>query len=124
MPAAPSSWRETAAVLALFAMLLSALTGFMPVPSDALGIMAGDPASLCIPGGHDPNDHGPSPPRAHHSCPCCLTQPVKWAAILPAPAGLAQPVVLAADRPLVADPALPVARPHADSRPRAPPLAG
>jgi hypothetical protein len=123
MSAPPSNWRETAAVVALFAMLLSALTGFMPLPSDALGTMAGDPASLCIPGGDDPNDHGPSPPCAHHSCPCCLTPQTNWVAIVPAAAGLTQPVALATDRPTIADPAPPVARPHADSRPRAPPLA-
>lgn len=119
----PSNWRETAAVLALFAMLLTVLSGFMPAASDALGTMTGDPASLCVPGGDTHDDHDPGTPRAHHSCPCCLTQPVKWTAILPVPAGLPQPVVLAAASPLVADPALPVARPPADSRPRAPPLA-
>jgi len=123
MSAPPSSWRETAAVLALFAMLLGALTAFMPLPSDALGITAGDPASLCIPGGDDPNDHGPSPPRAPHSCPCCLTPQTNWAAIVPAAAGLTQPVALATDRPVVAEAAPAVARPHAASRPRAPPFA-
>jgi len=123
MSAPPGSWRETAAVLALFAMLLSVLAGFMAAPSDAFSIMAGDPASLCVPGGNAPNDHDPGPPRAHHSCLCCLIQPVNWAAIVPASTVPAQSIVLTAERPALHDPAPPVARPYADSRPRAPPFA-
>jgi hypothetical protein len=110
-------------VLALFAMLLSVLAGFLPTPSEAFGILAGDPASLCVPGGGAPNDHDPGPPRAHHSCPCCLTQPVNGAAIVPAAAGLAHPILRTADRPIASDPAPLAARPYTDSRPRAPPFA-
>jgi hypothetical protein len=123
VPVAPCSWRETAAVLALFAMLLSAIAGFLPTPSDAFGIMAGDPAALCTPGGDVPSDHDPGPDRAHHSCPCCLTPQTNWAAIVPASGVPAQPVFVAADAPVGGDLAPPVARLFTESQPRAPPFA-
>ena len=120
---APSAWRETAAVLALFALLLSLVTEFLPMPLDGFGAMAADPASICVPGGAPAGDHDRAPSGTHHTCSCCLAQPLNWAAIIPAPAVIAAPFFVATAVAIAGDPAPIAARPYTGSRPRAPPFA-
>ena len=120
----PSVWREMAAVLGLFAMLLGAVVTIMPVPPDALAIVAGELTVLCGGKAGAPGDHDPGQaPDHHHVCPCCLTQQVNWAAIVPPPVGLADPVISDVDLPIIGRAAPAILQPYGNSRPRAPPFA-
>jgi hypothetical protein len=123
VPVAPSSWRETAAVLALFALLLSLVTEFLPMQSGGFGAIAADPASICVPGGAPAGDHDRAPSGTHHTCSCCLAQPLNWAAIVPAQAVIAAPFFVATAVAIAGDPSPIGARRYTDSRPRAPPFA-
>lgn len=123
-PVAPSCWRETAAVLALFAMVLSVVAGLVPMPPMPLGALAGDPASQCAPGKDLPDDHPSGPDGPRHNCLCCLTSQFNGFGILPGPPAEARPVLAAAAAPARGSDAPRAGRPVSDSQPRAPPIVG
>jgi hypothetical protein len=119
---AATSVRETAAVLALFAMVLNLLAGLTPM-SGARSLATMAQAALCQPGGGPDNDDTPGLPGPHHNSLCCFTHQLAGAALLPSTALVARPMVVADRARVAADPPALAARLPSDSRPRAPPAA-
>jgi hypothetical protein len=119
---AVTGFRETAAVLALFAMVLNLLAALMPL-SGPLGFATAAEAALCQPGGGPDSDDKPGLPGPHHNSLCCFTHQVAGAALLPSTAAVARPVVVADRGHIAAAPPALAARLPSDSRPRAPPAA-
>lgn len=119
---AATSIRETATVLALFAMVVNLLAALMPL-SGPLGFATAAEAVLCQPGEAPDNDDKPGLPGPHHNSLCCFTHQLAGAALLPSAAALARPVVVADRVRVAAAPPALAARLPSDSRPRAPPLA-
>jgi len=118
---AANGFRETAAALALLAMVAAnLLAGPMPL-SGVFGLMTADRAALCQPAGAPAGDDTPDHP--HHNNLCCVTHQFAGTALVPTVGTLAVPIVVAADTLRRADPPAAANRPHTDSRPRAPPLA-